>query len=512
MKSPFRHVASFALSILICAFLVACSGPHANPPTLSSIAVTPANPSIKVGVQQQFTATGTFSDHSTKDVTSQATWTSGTTATATITAGGDATAVAGGTSTITATLSGVSGSTVLTVVSLKSIAVTPQNPSVALGLQQQFTATGTFSDNSTADITSQVTWNSATPAVATISAAGLASTLLAGTSNITASLDSVTSPASTLTVTAAMPVSIRISPASPTIAVGQTENFTAVIVLTDGTTQPPVGPLTWTSGTTATASILSSSGICVAAAAGTSQIGVTDANTQFTSNTTLTVVAAAARFAYVPNFNEQSVSIYAINTSNGVLTPVGALLDTKGPSQVVPGPTGKFAYVLEGNTNNLSTYAVDSANGNLLDVGIATQFLGGVAGAPFEGTIDPTGRFLYIANSNLSNVAVFSLDPITGVLPLSARQLLWAAAPFRSSSITPRSSFMLSTATTGRSASSLCSRMARFSRSRPRSSPPVPAPRLCQRSEPSIRRIPSSMFRTPAIAPSPFFQSRRMVP
>ena len=56
-------------------------------------------------------------------------------------------------------------------VTLQSIAVTPANPSVPKGLTQQFTATGTFSDNSTQNLTNQVTWASATPSVATITAA-----------------------------------------------------------------------------------------------------------------------------------------------------------------------------------------------------------------------------------------------------------------------------------------------------------------------------------------------------
>ena len=61
------------------------------------------------------------------------------------------------------------------VLALTSIAVTPANPSVAKGLTQQFTATGTYTDGSTADLTSQVTWASATPSVATInSSQGLA--------------------------------------------------------------------------------------------------------------------------------------------------------------------------------------------------------------------------------------------------------------------------------------------------------------------------------------------------
>ena len=79
------------------------------PATLVSIAVTPANPSIAKGTTQQFTATGTYSDSSTANITSSVTWGSGTTATATISAGGLATGVAAGTSTINATSGTISG-------------------------------------------------------------------------------------------------------------------------------------------------------------------------------------------------------------------------------------------------------------------------------------------------------------------------------------------------------------------------------------------------------------------
>ncbi len=83
--------------------------------TLSSIAVTPANPSIAVGATQQFTATGTYSDSSTQNVTSSATWSSSDTTRATINASGLATAVAAGPTTITATSGNISGNTLLTV-------------------------------------------------------------------------------------------------------------------------------------------------------------------------------------------------------------------------------------------------------------------------------------------------------------------------------------------------------------------------------------------------------------
>jgi Domain of unknown function (DUF4082)/Bacterial Ig-like domain (group 2)/Putative Ig domain len=84
-------------------------------PTLVSIAVTPANPTVTVGGTQQFTATGTYSDASTQNLTTQVTWASSSTAVATVNAGGLATTASAGTTTISATLGAVSGSTGLTV-------------------------------------------------------------------------------------------------------------------------------------------------------------------------------------------------------------------------------------------------------------------------------------------------------------------------------------------------------------------------------------------------------------
>jgi plastocyanin len=166
--------------------------------SLSSIAVTPANTTIAPGNTQQYTAMGTFSDNTTADITNQVAWSSTNTAVATISNTGLASGVAAGTTTIMATQGNITGSTGLTVnsSSLQSIAVTPANPSVAKGLTQQFHAMGTFSDGSSRDVTSQVTWASSNTAVATISNAagsqGLATGVTPGTSTITATEGNVT--------------------------------------------------------------------------------------------------------------------------------------------------------------------------------------------------------------------------------------------------------------------------------------------------------------------------------
>lgn len=74
---------------------------------------------------------------------------------------------------------------------LVSIAVTPDTGTIDYGSTQQFTATGTYSDASAADITGDVTWDSSDDAVSTITAGGLATGVGVGTATISATLDAV---------------------------------------------------------------------------------------------------------------------------------------------------------------------------------------------------------------------------------------------------------------------------------------------------------------------------------
>ncbi len=155
---------------------------------LMSITVTPANSSIPLGRNQQFTATGNYNDGSHQNLTATVTWSSSKTSVATIAAGGLATSVAQGSTTITATSGKIAGSTMLTVSApaLVSIAVTPANADINSGNTEQFTATGTYTDGSQANITASVSWSSSYTAVATINSAGLATGAGGGTASIAA--------------------------------------------------------------------------------------------------------------------------------------------------------------------------------------------------------------------------------------------------------------------------------------------------------------------------------------
>src|SRR6185503_5389587 len=84
---------------------------------------------------------------------------------------------------------------------LTAIAISPVSISVAHGTQVAFTATGAFDDASTLDITDLVTWSSSDTAVATIAVTGIATTIAAGATNISATRLGVTSNTAALTAT-----------------------------------------------------------------------------------------------------------------------------------------------------------------------------------------------------------------------------------------------------------------------------------------------------------------------
>ncbi len=111
-------------------------------PTLSSIAVTPASPKVQVGATVQLATTGTYSDGSTKDLTTTAAWTSSSTAVATISSSGLATALAAGSSTLSATVGSVAGSTLLTVQTVPLAIGTAPLPGATRGVPYSATLSG----------------------------------------------------------------------------------------------------------------------------------------------------------------------------------------------------------------------------------------------------------------------------------------------------------------------------------------------------------------------------------
>jgi uncharacterized protein YjdB len=188
-------IGKLAAGLLVTLMAASCGQFFPSSNTIVSITLSPTSAQIKPTATQQYTATGTFGNNTTGDVTSQVTWVSSATTIATISTAGLATAVALGTTNITAKSGSViSPASVLTVSNktIVSISVSPQNQTLTAGSQQQYTAQASYSDGSFGDITNSVTWNSSSTLVATItSPGGLATAVATGTTTITAALSGV---------------------------------------------------------------------------------------------------------------------------------------------------------------------------------------------------------------------------------------------------------------------------------------------------------------------------------
>lgn len=386
-------------------------------PFLTSIAVNPANPSVVAGNTQQFTAQGTFSNNSSSDVSSQATWSSSDPSVATISTTGLATTYAPGTTTITATVSALSGqltsTTTLTVTApvLTSVVVSDLSSVIALptsagtfqiakGTSHLFVAYGIYSDGGERLLTG-ATWTSAPATVATISNIGVARGITAGSATITAT-DPTTSLAgtATLTVTSATVSTIAVAPAAQTIAPLTHLVYTAIGTFSDGTVQDVTGDVNWSSSNTAAATITTSppDGIAAGVAAGTTTIGaslgaVTASQTLTVSSATLSSITitptssstAPVGMAVGSTLQLTAVGKFSDGTTQPLTTVVGWLTATTTNPTVTVNNVGTVTGVAVG-TATVTAKLGTVSQGAFINVENVTSLVAG----PTAPTISPT--------------------------------------------------------------------------------------------------------------------------
>lgn len=408
-----RKLSQLALLLFVGSFFgcggSGTSGGGNNPPpapTLQSIAVTPATPSINSGATQQFTATGNYSDGSTKNLTSTANWLSSSASVATVNTTGLATGASGGTTTISASFGGVVGSTTLTVVALQSITVTPNPVSLAPNNTQQFTATGNYSDGSTKNLTAAVNWQSSNSRIASISGGGLATGIAPGNVTISASLSGVTG---TTSLTVANPLqAITVTPANSSVAPGTKPQFTAIGTYFDNSSNDitAAAGVTWSSSNTSVATISNSQGTQgLATAIATGQTAIT---------ATCTPPAAACPTGSSVS-GSTSLTVKNVTIVSILVTPANAPLPLGLQQQY-----DALATLSDGTTQDV-TNVVNWASSDTTKVTITTSALAtavGVTTSPI--TISATAKngvvgmtTVTVNAGNLVSIAIKPLTPTT---------------------------------------------------------------------------------------------------
>jgi len=116
----------------------------------------------------------------------------------------------------------------------------------------------------------------------------------------------------------------------------------------------------------------------------------------------------------VVNQKSSNLAVFSLDHSTGALTAVPGSPFPSGPK---PGamtidPTGKFVLVADSGNNNLTPYTIDSAGS--LTAGTPV-FLGETNSQPSAIAVDPAGKFVFVGIFN-QRVAGFALDTNTGSL------------------------------------------------------------------------------------------------
>ena len=427
-------------------------------PTVLSIAITPITVTLPIGATQQYIATAFLSNGTSRDITSSVTWSSSNASIASIDNNGLLTANANGPFSVTATYTDASGTFSATgtgtVLSVVSLTISPPNITLPIAATQQYTAIATLSDGSTSDVTASTVWSSSSPATAGIDANGLLTANMNGPFTITGSYTNISGTFfDNATGTVVSVVSLAVTPANATLTVGETQQYTAIATLSDGSTIDVTTSSTWSSSHPTIGSIDSNTGLLTANASGSytvtatyvnisgsfsgtanGMVNVTLVSLTVTPSTVTIPVGAQQTYTAIATYSDASTADVTSSTTWTTSNPAIASID---PTGLLTGNSpGTFTvtgtYLTVTDTTNASVvreqtlYATLTATSDSTaqcTVNYINGTISGCSTSPLPG--NPEGIIL-VANATLAYVTTADsptiigqiflcvVDPITG--------------------------------------------------------------------------------------------------
>ena len=326
---------------------------------LVSITVTAPSLTMPVGTTMPLTATATYSDGSTQDVTNNALWASDQPlhiVVSNLLSHGVATAIGAGPATISASVGLVTGSLALNATSatLTRLELDPTALTLPTGTSRAVTATAVYSDGTSANVTSQVLWSSSSPlnaSVSTLINPGVVLGLLPGSATITARLGQITASVPVV-VTAALLVSLQVSPDSASLALGGQTQFTATATYSDDSHTDVTSQVLWSSSATSVVAVSNaqgSRGLATTQATGGATISATLGTASSSAQVTVTAASSAISgwsVKWTLASGQQVTQVW-----NGTLSTSGVsatVTNTSYNGALAPGTSTTFGFLANG--------------------------------------------------------------------------------------------------------------------------------------------------------------------
>ncbi len=264
--------------------------------TLNTIEISPQNTQLINQTSISLTATGIYSDNSVQDITQQVIWSSDKpdiiSVSNALNEAGDIRALSPGNATISASINNLSSSINIPVTAdtIDGISILFEGSNtLAKGTKKTLTATGNYASGTSQDLTQQVTWQSVTNTICTVSNANNNAGILIGLNVGSCTLSarfSGTVATTSFTISNATLMSITLSPTELNLANGTQGQLQATGVYSDASVQDLSSQVIWSASSPSIAS-MNNSGLVTALSEGSGSISASYLDVSTTTNITV---------------------------------------------------------------------------------------------------------------------------------------------------------------------------------------------------------------------------------
>jgi 6-phosphogluconolactonase len=160
------------------------------------------------------------------------------------------------------------------------------------------------------------------------------------------------------------------------------------------------------------------------------------------------ITQSANSFVYYTDLGLDQIFIYSLNSSKGTLQPTNSNVHTgpgTGPRHLAFHPVQPWAYVVGELNGTIECFSVNNSTGALTRFQVISTLPSGETkpAASADIHVTPDGKYLYASNrGDINNIAIYVIDQDTGTLRLLGHQSTKGRTP-RNFAIDPSGKFLL---------------------------------------------------------------------